>query len=189
MLLVALGVPQFLLATLLLLAFTSVWVQWFPPTGLSSLGSEGDPWFARLLDRAWHLVLPVTVMSLAPFVMVTRFVRDAVARADRAPHTVCLRALGVHERVVARRLLRHGATPAATLAGGLLPMLVGGSIVVENVFSLDGLGHLAFQAVIDQDQALVMALVLLTSVVTLLSLFVSDLLHRLVDPRVRLVDG
>ena len=67
-------------------------------------------------------------------------------------------------------------------------MLVGGSIIVENMFSLDGLGHLAFQAVLSQDQAVVMAMVLLTSLVTLVALLISDLLHRLVDPRVRLVD-
>ena len=99
-----------------------------------------------------------------------------------------LRALGVAPKVVSRRLLRHGAVPVATLAGGLLPMLVGGSIIVENLFSLDGLGHLAFRAVLDQDQAIVMAIVLLTSLVTLISLLVSDLLHRVVDARVRLTD-
>jgi peptide/nickel transport system permease protein len=127
-------------------------------------------------------------MSIGPLVMVTRFVRDAVARASAAPFVISLRALGVEPKTVNRRLLRHGAVPVATLTGGLLPLLVGGSIIVENLFSLDGLGHLAFRAVLGQDQAIVMALVLLTSTVTLLALLISDLMHRLVDNRVRLMD-
>ncbi|HEB52908.1 MAG TPA: ABC transporter permease [bacterium] len=184
--LVLLGIPEFLLGSLLLLAFSVVWVQWFPTGGLRSDGAERWTFAAQLADFAWHLALPVMVMAIGPTVMVTRFVRDAVARASGAAFVANLRALGLGRRVVARRLLRHGSTPVATLAGGLLPMLVGGSIVVENMFSLDGLGHLAFEAVRRQDQAMVMVLVLLTSVVTLLALLLSDLLHRLVDPRVRL---
>ena len=188
LMLAAIGVPEFLLATLLLLAFSVVWVQWFPAGALRSTGADEWPFWQQLLDFAWHLILPVSVMAIGPLVMVTRFVRDAVARASTAPFVTNLRALGVEPRTVARRLLRHGAAPVATLAGGLVPMLVGGSIVVENLFSLDGLGHLAFRAVLGQDQAVVMALVLLTSVVTMVSLLLSDLLHRLVDARVRLAD-
>jgi peptide/nickel transport system permease protein len=186
--LTAIGVPEFLFATLLLLTFSVVWVQWFPAGGLRSNGAEQWTFFWQLVDFAWHLALPVLVMSVAPIVMVTRFVRDAVARASAAPFMTSLKALGVAPNVVSRRLLRHGAVPVATLAGGLLPMLVGGSIIVENLFSLDGLGHLAFRAVLEQDQAIVMAIVLLTSLATLLSLLISDLLHRVVDARVRLTD-
>jgi len=187
--LVALGIPEFLLATMLLLVFSVVWLQWFPATGLRSNGSERWLFVWQVLDFAHHLVLPVLVISIGPFVMVTRFVRDAVARAATAPFAASMHALGIDARVVRRRLLRHGATPVATLAGGLLPMLVGGSIVVENLFALDGLGHLAFEAVLAQDQAMVMALVVLTSIVTLVALLVSDVLHRLVDARVRLTGG
>ncbi|MFK7740719.1 MAG: ABC transporter permease [Planctomycetota bacterium] len=185
-LLAGIAVPEFLMATLLLLLLSSAWLQWFPASGLRSIGARDFAFIWQVLDFVWHLILPVFVLSVGPFVMVSRFVRDAVVRTERAPFLANLRALGMPEREIGRRLMRHGSTPVATLAGGLLPMVVGGSIVVENLFSLDGLGHLAFQAVLDQDQAMVMALVLLTSVVTLMALLVSDFLHRLVDPRVRL---
>ena len=186
LLLVGGGVPEFLLATLLLLTFSVVWVQWFPAAGLRANGADRWmlPW--QVLDFVHHLVLPVTVLALGPLVLVARFVRDAVARASGAPFAANMAALGLDAATVRRRLLRHGATPVATLIGSLLPMLVGGSIVVENLFALDGLGHLLFVAVLTLDQAMVMALVLLTSCVTLLALLVSDVLHRLVDPRVRL---
>lgn len=184
-LLLAVGVPEFLLATLLLLAFSGAW-QWFPSHGLRSDGAQQWPFAEQIVDFGWHLVLPVAVMAVGPIVLITRFLRDSVARTAGAPFARNLVALGIEPAVMRRRLLRNAFAPAATLAGSLLPMLVGGSIVVENMFSLDGLGHLAFQAVLRQDQAMVMALVVLTSVVTLASLLLSDVLHRLVDPRVRL---
>jgi peptide/nickel transport system permease protein len=105
---------------------------------------------------------------------------------DAAPFVAALRALGTEPAVVRARLVRHGCVPVATLAGNLLPMLVGGSIVVENTFALDGLGHLALAACEQLDQPMVMALVVLGSIASLLALALSDALHRLVDPRVRL---
>jgi peptide/nickel transport system permease protein len=180
------GVPEFLLATLLLLAFGGAFLPWLPSAGLQSRGAGDWSWWSRLLDHAAHLVLPVTVMAAGPLVLVTRFVRDAVARAAAAPFAASMHALGLDPRLVRRRLLRNALAPVATLAGSLLPMLVGGSIVVENMFSLEGLGRLAFHAVLQQDQAMLMAMVVLTSIVTLLALIVSDLLHALADPRVRL---
>jgi ABC-type dipeptide/oligopeptide/nickel transport system permease component len=185
-LLVAGAVPEFLAAVLLTLAFSSVWLQWLPANGLASPGAAELGLAAQLLDFAAHLVLPVTVLAIAPTVLVVRFVRDAVARAARAPFAAALRALGSEPAVVRARLRRHGCVPVATLAGALLPMLVGGSIVVENVFALDGLGHLAFTACKELDQPMVMALVVLGTVATLFALALSDALHRALDPRVRL---
>lgn len=179
------GVPEFLLGMLLVLGLVGGW-QWFPASGLRSAGADQWPAWRQIVDFVWHLVLPVGVMTVAPLVLVTRFVRDAVARAAAMPFVDGLRALGAGPREVRRAVLRNGLAPVATLLGGLLPMLVGGSIVVENLFALDGLGHLAFTAVLRLDQEMVMALVVLTSVATLVSLLLSDLMHRLVDRRVRL---
>ncbi|MFO1077259.1 MAG: ABC transporter permease [Planctomycetota bacterium] len=180
------GIPEFLLATLLLFGLCGLWLSWFPSGGLRSPGAESWSIFRQIVDFAWHLVLPVVVMATGPTVLVVRFLRDTVARASGSGWAANLRALGTDDATLRWRLVRNGAAPLATLAGTLLPMLVSGSIVVENLFALDGIGHLAFQAVGDQDQSLVMALVVVTSTVTLLSLIASDLGHRLVDPRVRM---
>ena len=186
LLLAGYGVPEFLLATMLQLLLCATWLQLLPSAGLRSPGAEAWslPW--QIGDFALHLLLPVAVIAIGPFVTVTRFVRDAVARAEQAPFATCMRALGVDDDEVRGRMWRHGATPVATLIGTMVPMLVSGSIVVESMFSLDGLGRLAFRALGQQEQSMIMALVLMTSVVTLLSLLVSDLLHRLLDARVRL---
>jgi ABC-type dipeptide/oligopeptide/nickel transport system permease component len=180
------GVPEFLLAMLLVLTFGSAWLSWFPIGGLSSPGAEDLSFGAWLFDAAHHAALPVLVLATGPLVLVVRFVRDAVARASQQPFVVHLRALGVGPGRVRRRMLRYGAVPVATLLGALLPMLVGGSVVVENVFALDGLGHLALAAALGHDTAMVMALTTLSAVVTLAALVGSDLVHRVIDPRVRL---
>lgn len=185
LLLVIVGVPEFLLATLALLFF-AVWPGLFPISGLRSPGSERWMFGWQLLDFAWHLALPVMVMAMAPMAMIARFVRDSVARVQRAPFVTSLRALGAPEREVQWRMVRHGCAPVATLLGSLLSMLVTGSLVVENLFALDGLGHLLLQSLQAQDQPMLMAIVVISSVATLLALLVSDVLHRLVDARVRL---
>ncbi|HZN39008.1 MAG TPA: ABC transporter permease [Planctomycetota bacterium] len=180
------GVPEFLLATLLLLAFSGAYLQWLPANGLRSNGSEHWTFVEQVVDFGLHLCLPVAVMSVGPLVLVTRFLRASVARTLETPFAVNLRALGIEPSIVRRRLLVNACAPVVTLAGSLLLMLVGGSIVVENLFALDGLGHLLYSAVTRQDQAMVMALVIISSVATLFGLLASDLLYRLVDPRVRL---
>lgn len=172
-----LGLPEALVATLALLVFAGPVFAWFPAGGL------GGP---SLLDRAHHLVLPVLVGALGPFLLVVRFLRESVARASRAPFAQNLDAWGFEPRERDRRVVRAGLAPIATLLGGLLPMLVTGSIVVESTFAIDGMGRLLWSAVQTHDHAMVMAITGITAVVTLLGLVSSDLVHRLLDPRVRL---
>jgi peptide/nickel transport system permease protein len=185
-LLVLVGTPEFLLASLCMLLFGSATLGWLPTHGLRSPGADAWSVPAQLLDVLAHLVLPVLVMASGPLVLVVRFLRDSVRRQLTAPYALQLRAFGLSEDVVQRRLLHNAAAPLATLAGSLLPMLVGGSIMVENLFAIDGLGHLAVRAVQSQDQALVLALLLLGSGAALGALLLSDLLHGWLDPRVRL---
>lgn len=186
LLFVSIGLPEFLVATLLALLFAGGWFDWFPVRGLRSERADLWPAWRQVLDLVWHLLLPVTALALLPMVQIARFLRESVSRAARAPFATHLRALGVRRSVLTRRLLRVGLSPLATLLGGLLPIVVSGSVVIESVFSLDGLGGLAYRAVLQQDQGMVMALTLLGAVFTLLALVASDLLQRLIDPRVRL---
>jgi peptide/nickel transport system permease protein len=185
-LLVGAGIPEFLLAVLLLLAFSAAWLQVLPAAGLRSPGAEQWSVVWQVLDFAKHLVLPVGVLAFAPMVMVSRFVRDSVARASSSQFVASMQALGVAPEIVRARLLRHGCAPVATLVGSLLPMLVGGSILVENLFTLDGVGHLAVQAAVAQDQPMLMAILVIGSLVTLAALVLSDVLHHAIDARVRL---
>lgn len=179
------GLPDVLVATLLVLVFGGPVFAWLPTTGLRTDGSEAWSVGAQVLDLARHLLLPVLVMAIGPTILLTRFLRESVARAAQSTFAQNLEAWGIDERTRRRRLLRAGFAPVATLVGSLLPMLVTGSVVVETVFSLDGVGRLAWNAVRSQDQAMIMFLTLMASIVTLLALLLSDVLHRWIDPRVR----
>ncbi len=128
----------------------------------------------------------MATLAIGPCVVITRFLRNSVARVAASDFVTNMRAWGLPEAVVRKRAVRNGLSPVVTLIGTLLPLLVSGSVVVEQVFSLPGMGRLAFGAVMARDQGMVMALTLLVSVVTLFGLLLSDLLQRTVDPRVRL---
>jgi peptide/nickel transport system permease protein len=181
------ALPEFLVATLLVLLLGGgLFAPLLPVQGLHSPGAAAWSRPAQFLDMLAHLPLPVLALALGPFVVITRFVRDGVARAARSDFVLALRGLGASERHVRRRALRAGVSPLLTLLGTMLPALVAGSVVVERIFNVRGVGSLAFEAVVARDYAMVMATTILGSVATLLGLLVSDLLQRAADPRVEL---
>ena len=176
------ALPEFLVATLLLLTFGS----WLPGVGLQSDGAEQWPLGARVLDLLLHLVLPVVSLALGPFVLVVRWVRDAVRSRAHGDLAGALRGFGMPDAVVEQRVLANSLAPLLTVLGAFVPLLVAGSVVVERVFAIDGMGSLAWQAFRERDQSVVMAVAILSTLATLLGFLVSDLLHAAVDPRVRL---
>jgi len=173
-------------AGLLLQILFAVRLGWLPLAGLRApnhdlLGPAG-----RLLDTAAHLVLPVLCLSYGGVAYLSRFVRatlidNAVADAWRAA-----RARGLSPSAV---LFRHGfrqaGVPLLTLAGFLLPALVGGSVIVETVFAIPGLGRLFVEATFQRDVPVLMALTLLSGTATLAGILAADLTYAIVDPRVR----
>ncbi len=186
-LLVCYGLPEFLLATLVVLAISSeALMGMFPGAGLRSPGAENWSLSEQVLDLGWHLMLPVLIIALGPATTLLRFVRESVARAARRPFVQSLRAWGFEERQIRARVLRHGLTPLATMASTLLPMLVSGSLVVEMVFALPGLTPMIYEAINAREYALVMAGLMLVAIVVLVSMVISDVLQRCFDPRVSL---
>lgn len=179
--------PEFVLATLLLVAFGGgLFDPLLPVRGLRSDGAAQLSTAAQAWDMAQHLLLPVVTLAVGPCVVITRFLRDSVGRAARSDYALALRGWGLSEGIVRRRALHNGLSPLVTLFGVLLPALVSGSVVVENIFTLPGLGQLAFDSARRQEFPMVMAMTLLAAVVTLFGLLLSDILQRVVDPRVEL---
>jgi len=181
------AMPEFLIATLLVLFIGGgIATAILPASGLRTPGSSSWGVIAQALDLVRHLALPVATLSIAPTMVVARYVREAVARASREGFAEALRAWGTPEREVQRRVFRHALGPVWTLLGTLLPSLIAGAVVVEQVFAIPGFGRLSFQAVMERDVSVVMASVLFTAVLVLIGLLISDLLHRHNDPRVEL---
>lgn len=185
--LVSWSLPEFLAGTLLLVVLGGgIGPALLPAAGLRATGAEQWSVPAQALDMAKHLLLPVVTLAIGPTVWLTRQVRESVARAAQSEFARTLRAWGTPVATLRARLRRHGLVPLATAMGALLPLLVSGSLVVERLFALPGLGDLACRAVLAREVPMVMALTTLVSVVTLFGLVVSDVLHRAIDPRVSL---
>jgi len=181
------AVPQFLLGTLLVLALAGGFgPALLPSGGLRTPGATEWSLPAQALDLIAHLAMPVFTLAVGPAVWLTRQLRESVARAARSDFVHALRGLGMDEALIRRRIVRNALAPLATATGTLLPLLVSGSVVVERIFALPGLGDLSCRAVLAREVPMVMAMTMLGSVATLVGFVVSDLLHRALDPRVRL---
>jgi peptide/nickel transport system permease protein len=179
------AVPAFW-AGLLLQIVLSVQLGWFPLAGLRSPQHEflGD--LARFGDRALHLVLPVLCLSYGGLAYISRFVRATLIESAAGESWRAARARGLSLPAV---MLRHGfrlaGVPLLTLAGFLLPALVGGSVIVETVFAIPGLGRLFVDAAFQRDVPVLMGLTLLSGAATLIGIMLADLAYAGVDPRVR----
>jgi len=157
----------------------------FPVFGVTSVGSEHWSWWIRIQDLAWHLILPVTCMTYFTFAELSRYMRASMLEVIRQDFIRTARAKGLSERlVVYRHALRNSLLPIVTLMADLLPALIGGSVVIETIFSIPGMGQLGFQSVLDRDYPLIMAIFTLSALLTLLGILVADFLYTIVDPRI-----
>ena len=178
------ALPLFWAGLLLQIVF-AVRLSWLPLYGLESDGASELGALARFGDRAAHLVLPVACLTYGGLAYLSRFVRANLIESTLAESTRAARARGLSTFAV---LLRHGfrqaAVPMLTLAAFLLPALVGGSVIVESVFAIPGLGRLFVDSVFRRDIPVLMGLTLVTGCATLAGILAADLTYAVVDPRV-----
>ncbi|MCP3980281.1 MAG: ABC transporter permease [bacterium] len=179
------AVPVFWAGLLLQIVF-AVKLGWFPLAGLRSEGHETLSLAGRLADRAAHMALPVICLTYGGLAYLSRFVRATLLENASETSALAARARGLSGVAV---LYRHGfrlaAIPMLTLAGLLIPGLVGGSVIVETIFAIPGLGRLFFDAVMQRDVPVVLGLTLLAGSVTVAGIVAADVAYGLFDPRVR----
>jgi peptide/nickel transport system permease protein len=157
----------------------------FPIYGLRSSGSESWSWWQQVQDEAWHLVLPVTCMSYHALAVLSRYMRTGMLETVRQDFIRTARAKGLSERlVIYRHAFRNSLIPIITLMADILPALIGGSIVIETLFSIPGMGFLSYEAVFSRDYPLLMGIFTFSALLTLLGILLSDFLYTLVDPRI-----
>jgi peptide/nickel transport system permease protein len=182
------SIPNFFLASVLILVFASGRVfEWFPLMGMESLRSDELGFLESVFDRLHHLVLPVICLTYGGLASVSRFARAGMLEVIRQDYVRTARAKGLPEKlVIARHALRNGIIPIATLIATLFPYLLGGSVIVETIFNLPGMGLLTYEAVVSRDYPVVMATTTVIGVATLLGYLLSDLLYVLFDPRIEL---
>jgi peptide/nickel transport system permease protein len=179
------AVPVFWAGLLLQIVF-AVRLDWLPLYGLESPGARGLDTLPRIADRAAHFVLPVACLGYGGLAYLSRFVKANLAESLHGEAVRAARARGLSLRsVLFGHAFRQAAVPMLTLAGFLLPGLVGGSVIVETIFALPGLGRLFVDAVFQRDVPVIMGLTLLSGTATLAGIVVADLLYAVFDPRVR----
>jgi peptide/nickel transport system permease protein len=181
--LVAYATPLFWVGLMAIVAF-SLRLGWFPISGMETIGAFHEGW-ARAVDIAWHLVLPVVTLSLFYLALYARLMRAAVLEQARMEYVTTARAKGLSEgRIVSSHVLRNAVLPVVTMAGVQAGSLLGGSIVVESVFAWPGLGFLAFQALFARDFNLLMGIFLLSAGLVVVIYLVVDLAYTVLDPRI-----
>lgn len=185
------ALPSFWVASLLLTFFAvGDYYQWFPLLGAWSDGVDQLSWLGRVGNVAWHLVLPVFCLTYGGLAFLSRFARNTVLDVLRQDFLRTARAKGVPEwRVIWRHGVRNALLPFVTLMGTLLPSLLGGSVIIEQMFNLPGMGRLGFEAVLARDYPMIMGIAVISAALTLVSLLISDLLYAAADPRIRLDGG
>ncbi|MEQ1570924.1 MAG: ABC transporter permease subunit [Myxococcota bacterium] len=182
------SMPSFWVATLLILTFSSVRVfDWFPSVGLHAQDVRDYTGLQVIGDTVWHLVLPMTALVYGGFASLSRYVRTSMLEVIQADFVRTARAKGLSEWVVViNHAFRNALVVIVTLIGNLLPAMIGGSVIIEYIFNIQGMGLLAFNAILSRDYPVVMATTTLSALLTLLGILVSDLLYGVVDPRVRI---
>ena len=178
------SIPEFWLGVMLVLLF-AVMLRWFPISQTRSLDYLLYSTPVRILDRLWHLVLPVTVLTLGSLAGTARYMRSELLGVLNEEYVIAARARGLPEkRVVLRHALRNALMPIVTIYGLALPFLVGGAAVVEKIFAWPGMGALAVDAVGARDYPVIMATSMIAAVLVIAGNLLADVLYVIVDPRV-----
>jgi peptide/nickel transport system permease protein len=140
----------------------------------------------RFMDRLWHLAIPSLLAALGGIAVYSRYVRSQMLEVLSQDYVRTARAKGLAEDdVIYHHALRNALLPFVTMFGLMIPSLVGGSVIVEQIFAWPGLGRLFYDAVLARDFPVILTLNFIGAVLTLAGTFVSDLLYAVVDPRIR----
>lgn len=175
------SIPSFFLALILIYIFT-VKLGILPSGGMNTLGMDGS-----VADTIRHMVLPVTVLAVSLAGSNIRYIRSSFLEILQQDYLRTARAKGIgYKRVIWEHAMRNALLPIVTVIGMQIPMLFGGAVIIEQVFSWPGLGLMTMTAIMGRDYPVIMGVCLLSAVVVLVSNLITDILYALVDPTIQL---
>jgi peptide/nickel transport system permease protein len=182
---VGFATPDFWLALLLMILF-GVQLGWLPISGLRSLNFEYLGFWTQVWDILSHLILPVLVAAFGGLAYLSRLMRGTLLEVIRQDYIRTARAKGLPEHdVIYKHAARNAVIPVVTLLGLMVPGLLGGSVFIETVFSIPGMGQLFVQSAFSRDEPVLMALIVIGASLSLLGNILADISYGLVDPRIR----
>lgn len=183
------AMPSFWLA-LLLMIFFGIDLQWLPISGLTSMNYAQLGLWEKFCDLAKHLTLPILVYTVGGGAGMSRYMRACMLEVLRQDYILTARAKGLSSgAVIWRHALRNALLPVITLLGLSVPGLIGGSVIIESIFALPGLGQLFYAAVMARDYTMIMGNLVLGAVLTLAGNLLADVCYGLADPRIRKTGG
>ena len=182
---VGFATPDFWLALLLMILFGAQ-LGWLPISGLRSLNWEYMSFWSQQWDFVSHLLLPIFVATVGGLAGFSRYMRQSMLEVVRQDYIQSARAKGLAERVViGKHALRNALLPIVTILGLSVPGLIGGSVIVESIFAIPGMGQLMVQSVFERDYPVIMGNLVIVATLTLVANLVADIAYGLVDPRIR----
>ncbi len=182
---VLISIPGFFFAYLLIiLVVSSLHV---PVIGMKTFGLQYSSVLHWIMDHLWHLILPSVLGASAGVAVLSRYVRNQMLEVEGRDYVRTAVAKGLTpDQVHYKHALRNALLPFVTMFGLILPGLIGGSVIIESIFSWPGMGRMAYEAILARDYPVILTVNFISAVLVLTGTFVSDLLYMLVDPRIRL---
>jgi len=179
------SIPGFFFAYILIIFVVSQFHV--PVIGMETFGTAGTSWMQMTMDRIWHLLLPSLLGATGGIAVLSRYVRSQMLEVEGQDYVRTAKAKGLPaEQVHYKHALRNALLPFVTMFGLILPGLIGGSVIIESIFSWPGIGRMAFEAILARDYPIILTVNFVSAVLVLAGTFISDLLYMVVDPRIRL---
>lgn len=181
------SLPLFWIGTLAVMFFTTpaYGMPWFPSIGLQSLSSE-EPIWSQILKNASKLILPIICITYSSLAFISRQLRSSMIEALQQDYIRTAKAKGLSQtKVIWKHAFRNALFPLITMFANVLPAAFAGSVIIEVIFNIQGMGYLLFDSIQNRDWQVVYAIVMIASVLTIIGILLADILYALVDPRVR----
>jgi peptide/nickel transport system permease protein len=158
-----------------------------PVIGMETFGIGNTSWLYTAMDRVWHLLLPSALGATGGIAILSRYVRSQMLEVEGQDYIRTARAKGLPpDQIHYKHALRNALLPFVTMFGLILPGLIGGSVIIESIFSWPGMGRMAYEAILSRDYPIILTVNFVSAVLVLAGTFLSDLLYLIVDPRIRL---
>lgn len=182
---VLISIPGFFFAyILIIIVVTKLHV---PVIGMETFGIGTASWLTTVMDRVWHLLLPSVLGATGGIAILSRYVRSQMLEVQGQDYVRTAKAKGLPaDQVHYKHALRNALLPFVTMFGLILPGLIGGSVIIESIFSWPGMGRMAYEAILARDYPVILTVNFISAVLVLAGTFLSDLLYMVVDPRIRL---
>lgn len=177
--------PSFWIA-LLLIIFFGIDLNILPVGGITSSGYGFLPWWDKIIDVAKHLAMPVFVAGFGGIAGLSRYLKGNMLEVYRQDYIMTARAKGLDERVVIyKHAMKNALIPFITIMGLSVPGLIGGSVIIETIFGINGMGRLFYTSVLARDYPVIMGILVIGAVLTLIGNLLADIAYAVVDPRLR----